>query len=150
MSKGVPYAEATSGEKAKADIVKTLKSFGANKWAWAEDYETGTLQLAFEINGHPVNFQASAQGWATMYMKKNPWHSGRHSTRREYEERWLEQGFIAVPSILRDWLKGQLTALESGVLSFEALFMPFMLTPDGTPLLEKARPLLQLQERGAP
>jgi hypothetical protein len=25
---------------------------------------------------------------------------------------------------LRDWIKGQVTAIESGILSFEAVFMP--------------------------
>ena len=37
------------------------------------------------------------------------------------------QGHIAVNSILRDWIKGQVTAIECGILSFEAVFMPFML-----------------------
>ena len=41
-------------------------------------------------------------------------------------------------SILRDWIKGQVTAVECGILSFEAVFMPFMLTADGRPLAERA------------
>jgi hypothetical protein len=40
-------------------------------------------------------------------------------------------------SILRDWVKGQVTAIECGVLSFEAVFMPYMLTNDGRPLFER-------------
>ena len=43
----------------------------------------------------------------------------------------------AVNSILRDWIKRQVTAIECGILSFEAVFMPYMLTSDGRPLLER-------------
>jgi hypothetical protein len=28
---------------------------------------------------------------------------------------------------LRDWIKGQVTAIECGILKFEAVFMPYML-----------------------
>ena len=30
-----------------------------------------------------------------------------------------------------------MTAVETGVLSFEAVFMPYMLTADGRPLVER-------------
>jgi hypothetical protein len=43
---------------------------------------------------------------------------------------------IAVNSILRDWVKGQVTAVECGILSFETVFMPYMLTSDGRTLIE--------------
>jgi hypothetical protein len=33
----------------------------------------------------------------------------------------LRQGQVAVNSILRDWIKGQVTAVECGILSFEAM-----------------------------
>ena len=34
---------------------------------------------------------------------------------------------------------GQVTAIETGILSFEAVFMPFMLTSDGRPLIDRLR-----------
>lgn len=40
--------------------------------------------------------------------------------------------------MLRDWVKGQLTAVESGMLSFEAVFLPYILTADGRPVVERA------------
>lgn len=57
----------------------------------------------------------------------------------DYEQAALHQGHIAVNSILRDWLKGQVTAIECGILSFEAVFMPYMLTADGRPLIERIK-----------
>jgi hypothetical protein len=62
--------------------------------------------------------------------------------RMEYQQRALQQGHVAVNSILRDWIKGQVTAVECGILSFEAVFMPHMLTNDGRPLLERVEELL--------
>ena len=53
------------------------------------------------------------------------------------EQAALRQGHVAVNSVLRDWIKGQVTAIETGVLSFEAVFMPYMLTADGRPLIER-------------
>ena len=75
-------------------------------------------------------------------MKENPHTYRSRSTRQEYEQAALRQGHIAASSILRDWIKGQVTAVECGILSFEAVFMPFMLTADGRPLLERVNELL--------
>ncbi len=98
--------------------------------------------MASDIMYMTVQMEASAKGWGTMYLKQNPWNHYRRMGKEEYEKKWLDQGFIAVNSILRDWIKGQMTALEIGVLTFEGIFMPYMLTADGTPLFEKAMPLL--------
>ena len=46
---------------------------------------------------------------------------------------------MAVNSILRDWIKGQVTAIETGILSFEAVFMPYMLTATGQTVLERIK-----------
>jgi hypothetical protein len=43
---------------------------------------------------------------------------------------------------LRDWIKGSVTAIEAGILSFEAAFLPYMLAADGRPLLDRAVELL--------
>jgi hypothetical protein len=56
---------------------------------------------------------------------------------RRWEQNALRQGHIAVNSILRDWMKDQITAIECGILSFEAVFMPYMLATDGRPLIER-------------
>ncbi len=139
---GIPYAEATSGMKARNEIMRILKRFGASEVGFLENYEKGTLGLYFMFKGRRVQMEASAKGWAALYLKDNPWTTSRHSTKEEYHQKWIDQGFIAVNSILRDWIKGQVTAIETEVISFEALFLPWMLTADGTPLIDKAKPLL--------
>jgi hypothetical protein len=96
----------------------------------------------FKHRGRQVQLRASAKGWAQLFLKDQPWGYRHRSSRQEYEQAALRQGHIAVNSILRDWIKGQVTAVECGMLSFEAVFMPFMLTHDGRPLIERVNELL--------
>ena len=49
----------------------------------------------------------------------------------EYERRALEKGKVAVWSICRDWIKGQITAIETGILTFEGTFLGSILLPSG-------------------
>jgi hypothetical protein len=72
-----------------------------------------------------------------MWLKANPYTNYHRTSRHDYEQAALRQGQVAVNSVLRDWIKGQMTAVECGVLSFEAVFMPFMLTADGRTVTER-------------
>lgn len=73
-----------------------------------------------------------------MYLKAHPhnWSRSRLTT-KEHEQKAIAQGLIAVNSILRDWVKGQVTAVECGILSFDAVFVPYMITNDGRTVLER-------------
>ena len=132
-----PYQEATSGLKARDEITRILRRFGCSSIGFMDDFTQHEVILAFKHRGRPVQLRASARGWAAMWLKDHPWSVRHKRTVREHEERALRQGLVAVNSILRDWIKGQVTAVECGVLSFDAVFMPFMLTADGRPLLER-------------
>lgn len=135
----IPYAGATSGASARAEITKLLQRFGCESVGFMDDFADHSVLLAFRHRGRDVQLKASAKGWAQMYLKENEWNYKRKSTKHDYEQAALRQGLIAINSILRDWVKGQLTAVECGVLSFEAVFMPHMLTNDGRPLIERVQ-----------
>lgn len=134
--KPVPYSGATSGAAARDEIVKLLQSFGCESVGFMDDFADKAVILAFKHRGRPVQLRASAKGWAAMYLKANPWSFGRKKDRGAWERAALDQGLIAVNSILRDWMKGQITAIETGILSFEAVFFPYMLTNDGRPVID--------------
>lgn len=142
MATSIPYAGATSGANARDEITKILRRFGCESVGFMDDFEKHEILLAFTHRGRPVQLRASAKGWAQMFIKANPWSSQRRSSRQEWEQAALRQGHIAVNSILRDWIKGQVTAVECGILSFEAVFMPHMITNDGRPLIERVADLL--------
>ena len=138
----VPYANASAGQRARAEITKILRHFGCEEIGFADRFEQQEVLLYFKHRGRQVQLGASAKGWAQMFLKDQPWTHRHRSTRQDYEQAALRQGHVAVNSILRDWIKGQVTAVECGILSFEAVFMPFMLTHDGRPLIERVNDLL--------
>lgn len=133
----IPYEGATTGAKARDEIVKILRLFGCESVGFMDDFAEKTLILAFKHRGRQVQLKASAKGWAAMYLKRHPHNPRTRSTKVEYEQKVLHQGMTAMNSILRDWVKGQITAVECGVLSFDAVFLPYMLTSDGRSVLER-------------
>jgi len=133
----VPYEGATSGASARDEITKMLRRFGCESVGFLDDFQNYELLLAFRHRGRPMQLKASAKGWAQMYLKEHPYNYSRmRSTKQEHEQKALKQGLIAINSILRDWVKGQVMAVECGILQFEAVFMPYMISADGKTLLE--------------
>jgi hypothetical protein len=114
-----------------------LQRFGCESVGFMDKFEEQSVILAFTHRGRPVQLQASAKGWAAMYLKERPYSHRMRGSRIDYEQAALRQGFVAINSILRDWVKGQITAVECGMLQFEAVFMPYMLTDDGRPVIER-------------
>ncbi len=134
-----PYAGASSGAVARDEVSKVLRRFGCESIGFMDDYEKQEVLLAFNHRGRSIQLRASAKGWAAMYLKENPYNSRRRQSRHDYEQAALAQGLVAVNSILRDWIKGQVTAVECGILSFDAVFMPYMLTSTGQTLMDHLR-----------
>lgn len=132
----IPYANATSGVAARTEITNILRRFGCSNVGFMDDYQNHEVLLAFEHRGNRVQLRASAKGWAAMFLKAEPWTPQRRSTRQQYEQAALDKGLVAVNSVLRDWVKGQITAVETGVLSFAGVFLPYMIAADGRPVLE--------------
>ena len=145
----LPYASTSTGTKAREEILKILRRFGCTSVGFMDEFDTKTVILAFVWRERQIQLRASAQGWANAYLRESPWTMSRHSTKAEWEQKALDQGMIAVNSILRDWVKGQVTAIETGILTFEHVFLPYMLTADGRPVIEQARKLLQLPDSRA-
>ena len=132
------HVEATAGANARDEIQKILRKFGCESIGWMDEYQTKVVTLVFVWNGRRVQLKASAGGWAALYLRENPWNSRRRLGKADYEQQALNQGMIAVNSILRDWVKGQVTAIETGILQFEHVFLPHMLTMDGKTIAESA------------
>jgi hypothetical protein len=134
---GLPYSSATSGTKAREEIIKVLRRLGCESIGFMDDFEKRELLLQFTHRGRQVQLRASAKGWAQAWVKDHPQTYRSRISSDEYKQAALRQGQVAVNSILRDWVKGAVTAVECGILSFEAVFMPYMLTADGRTVLER-------------
>lgn len=132
----LPYENSTSGTNAINDIQKMLRAFGCTKFATGEDFDTGELFIQFEHRGRMVMLKASARGYAAAWLKEHPFTARTKGTKADHEAKALRIGGTAVYSILRDWVKGQVTAIEIGMLTFEAAFLSHILLPSGMSVIE--------------
>jgi hypothetical protein len=133
----LPYESSTSGEKALGEIQKILRGFGCNKFGSMVDDSEQTIMVQFEYRGREVSVKASMRGYAAAYLRAHPptiyqtdKDKGRAAEKQKAAERKAADiASVAVYSILRDWIKGQITAVETGILSFEGAFMGQILIP---------------------
>lgn len=144
----LPYSTATSGDKALGEIQKVLRAFGCSKFGSMVDDSAGELLVQFEYRGRMVSAKASTKGYAAAWLKENPWSSRMRSTRAEHERKAMDIASVAVYSILRDWIKGQVMAIETGILSFEGAFLGQILLPSGKTILEHATETKLLEAPG--
>ena len=135
----LPYESATSGERAMQDIQKILRGFGVNSFGHMIDFDKGELLVQFRYKDVPVSVKASINGYAAAWLKAHPWSYRSRSTQKEHERQAKEIASVAVYSIVRDWIKGQITAVETGILSFEGVFLGQILLPNGRTVLEHAQ-----------
>lgn len=135
----LPYETATSGENALADMQKVLQRFGCSSFGNMMDYERGELLVQFKYRDLPVSVKASIHGYAAAYLKEHPWSYRMKRNKADHEREAKRIAGVAVYSILRDWIKGQITAIETGILTFEGAFLGQILLPDGRTVLERAQ-----------
>lgn len=103
------------------------------------DDEAGELLVQFEYRGQMVSVKASMKGYAAAWLKEHPYTSRMQKSKAQHEAKAMEVASVAVYSILRDWIKGQITAIQTGVLSFEGAFLGQLLLPSGKTVLEHAQ-----------
>jgi hypothetical protein len=135
----IPYEAATSGDKALVDLQRALAKFGCQSFGTMTDAERGCTIVAFKHRGRTVSLEASWKGYAAAWLKAHPYKYSTRGTKQDHEQRALKQAQISVCSLLRDWVKGQVTAVECGVMSFEAVFMPHMLTSNGMRVIDRVQ-----------
>lgn len=147
----LPYENSTSGNNAINEIQKILRSFGCTKFGTGEDFETGDVFIQFEHHGRQVMLKASARGYAAAWLKAHPFGPRVRGSRAEHEAKALKIGGVAVYSILRDWVKAQVTAVEVGMMTFEAALLSHILLPSGLSVIEhvQQQKLLAAPEGGS-
>lgn len=135
---GLPYEDATSGERALNDIRKVLTRFGCTRFGTMTDNELGELLVQFTYRGRNVSVKANFKGYAAAWLEEHPYRSQYHRGGiAKHEAKALEQAQVSVYSILRDWIKGQITAVEVGVLTFDGAFLGQLLLASGQTVLER-------------
>lgn len=133
----LPYENASSGKAATEDMQRILRGFGASSFGHMEDFEKGEVLVQFTYRSVPVTIRASSKGYAAMWLREYPWHSRRRVSEAEHQFKALRIGQVAVYSMLRDWIKGQVTAVESGLLPFNAAFLAQLVLQNGETVMER-------------
>lgn len=128
----VPYQTSTSGEKALQELQRALAKFGCQSFGTMVDVEEGCTIVQFKWRGRVVMLKASWRGYAAVLLSDKV-------TRSYSKDAAFAQARISVCSVLRDWVKGQVTAVECGVMSFDEVFLPHMLLSNGKRVIEHAQ-----------
>lgn len=140
--RGLPYETASSGKRALQDMQDALERFGAQAFGTMFDYERSVLVVQFRHRGYTVVIEASVQGYAAAWLRAHPWSHRMHRSKLEHEREANRVAQLATYSILRDWLKGQVAAIECGVLSFEGAFLGQIMLPNGQTAQQAVRGML--------
>ena len=133
----LPYENATSGKAAVEDMQKLLRGFGASSFGVMEDFDKGEVIVQFVWRDRRVTIRASAKGYAAAWLRQHPHGPRMRTSKIEHERKALKQAQVSVYSILRDWIKGQVTAVEVGMLSFDGAFLGQIMMPSGDTVLER-------------
>ncbi|MGL4573601.1 MAG: hypothetical protein ACRCV9_02310, partial [Burkholderiaceae bacterium] len=134
---------------ALVDLQKILRGFGCTKFGSMHDDTEGSVLVQFEYRERNVSVKASVRGYAAAWLKANPYTYRTRCSKIEHERKAMQIANVAVYSILRDWIKGQMTAIECGILTFEGAFLGQILLPTGKTVLETVEEK-QLLTLGAP
>lgn len=146
---GLPYETATSGERAIREMQKVLDHFGCQQFGHMVDNENKRLIVQFRHRGINVVIEASTSGYAAQWLKHHPYTGRARRTKVDHEREAHRVAGLATYSILRDWLKGQVMAIEAGILSFEGAFLGQMLLPSGKTVLQHATEAKLLLPQGS-
>ena len=139
---GLPYENATSGDRAYADIQKILGRFGCDNYGIMQKAKDQTTLVQFDWQGRRVQLPGHWGGYATHWLREHPYSSRIRCTEPEHREKAMRIAQIAVCSMLRDWVKAQITAVECQLMTFEEVFLPHVMLPDGRRMVEAAQKLL--------
>jgi hypothetical protein len=132
----LPYENTSSGDKAIGEIQKVLQRFGCQSFGTMTDFENKKLIIQFRYKDTPIQVDASISGYAAAWLKEHPWSSRMKRNKLDHEREAMRVANIAVYSILRDWIKGQVTAIDCGILSFEGAFLGQVMLPSGKTILQ--------------
>lgn len=147
----LPYENASSGSGALEEIRKVLITFGCSRFGTMTDAEKGELIVQFSYRQRDVTATASYRGYAAAWLKEHPYGARTRGSKVEHERKALKQAETSVCSVLRDWIKGQVVAVETGILTFEGAFLGQILLPStGKTVLEAVQQANMLPQLEAP
>lgn len=136
-----------SVDKSRAEIESTLSRYGASKFAYMSEAERALI--AFELAGKRIRFILPLPDKADPeFVFKKHYNSTRKRTPEELHVVW-EQACRQRWRALALAVKAKLEWIETGIVTVEEEFLPYIVTASGKTVAEMLVPQLnQLYESG--
>lgn len=136
--KQLPYADSKATPSAAQERIKNaLKKFGVSAISFEEDFEKSIITLRFKYKDYPVSIPIDHGALAKAYMERDPWTTSRHRTMKKWKERYTNTAYRASFTMLENYIKPMLLMAETGLFSFEEIFISFFVDRDGKRLGEE-------------
>lgn len=132
----MPYAEGTvvSAEKSRAEIETTLARYGADSFGYMTDTIRSTVY--FQCKGRVIRIQIEKADGAK--LKRTGGQSYRYPTDIQ-RAAWVEGENHRRWRALLLVIKAKLEAIQSGIATFEAEFLPYTVMANGLTVTEWAK-----------
>lgn len=132
------YAQNTSVDetKSRAEIEKTLRRYGANEFMYGT--KAGQAMIAFKARGRYIRFMLPLPDEYADEFTKTPSRRWLRSDRERLVawEQACRQRWRALALLI----KAQLEAVETGIVTFEDVFLAMTVLPTGQTMSEWAAP----------
>lgn len=128
------YAKGTyvSVAQSQSEIQRTLMNYGATEFMFGQG--TGTHFIAFQFRQRAIKIRLD--GPSTSYRRKGAYSDTEKSAGQLEQE--TKQRFRCLLLII----KAKLEAVESGIVTVEQEFMPYLVMPDGRTVAEHSLPMI--------
>lgn len=125
------YTTQIDTDKTINEIQKCLSSHGAN--AILNEYEDGyiiALSFKIKIKGQEIGFRLPSDWRPVLKLLEQD----RKVPRRLHTK---EQALRVSWRIIKDWAEAQMAIVETRMVKFEQVFLPYAITPDGRTVFDR-------------
>ena len=140
------FAEDTSVPvgRSRAEIDRLLQDWGCGQLQWSDDYKSGRVRLRFlwEHNGKGYLARFDVKLPARTDLEKHAIDGRTGKVSENKLQALMDARGKAEHRTLLLWLKACLNAVESGIVTAEMIFLPFLEGKDGQTVGEIAIPKL--------
>lgn len=140
------YASSTSvsEERSRAEIEKHLMKYGASRFGYMREERTATIVFTYRrLNIRMEIPLPDPADKAFALTDSRKWKRRPEEAQKLYEQevrrRWRSLALA---------IKAKLVAVEDGVATFEAEFMPYMVAADGLTIAQKMLPMIEAAADG--
>lgn len=140
MTSSTRYAQSTDvpADRSRSEIEKTLTRYGANSFTYG--WEATRAAIAFMMDGRQIRFVLPLPD----RQDREFTHHSRGARTASAAEATYEQAVRQRWRALALMVKAKLEAVASGIVTFEAEFLPHTVLPSGRTVFEEVAPAVEL------